>query len=211
MGGQGGKKEGTFDGGGWALRLDTRYSTYYPFNFENRDPERIPISYIGQKQTGNGSMNHLGDYFFCATEPTLAENGQVSFLLRNIGGVIWFRITLPDPATYTEIALVTDNNMFTTEGYYSLKTLTSENIADSKFNAVVSTRKSSRMTLALNDVMTSSENETVNAAELPAEQYSHVFRRNASRRIAATVKSSNGYNIGVDDWTSGEDIRGDAE
>lgn len=94
------------------------------------------------------------------------------------------------------------------------------------------------MTLALNDVMTSSENETVNAymmappfdltghqmklyvksssgmfysAELPAEQYSHVFRRNASRRIAATVKSSSGYNIGVDDWTSGEDIRGDAE
>ena len=75
--GQGGKKTGTFDGGGWAMRSDAKYSTYYPFDFDNRSSSHIPVSYLGQKQTGDNNMNHIGDYWFCAATPTASENGKI--------------------------------------------------------------------------------------------------------------------------------------
>ena len=227
LAGQGGKREATFNGGGWALRSDAAYSTYYPFHFENKDPKKIPISYLNQKQNGNNSLAHLGPYFFCATEPTTAENGNVSFLLRNIGGTIWFAITVPDAATYTEIALVTDEDLFTTAGTYDLK----------NFNLdITPTKTDKKISLALENVTTTESDQVINAYMMAAPfnvtdhpykvfvrtnkgiYYSadlasknHILNKNDARKVTATVQMSDGYNMGIGDWDNGGNIGGDAE
>ena len=233
--GQGGKKTGMFDGGGWAMRSDAKYSTYYPFDFDNRSSSHIPVSYLGQKQTGDNNMNHIGDYWFCAATPTASENGRLDFFLKNIGCLVIFKITLPDAGTYTEISLVTDDDLFTTEGFYNLKTLTPEKFQNPDFNALTPTKMSSRMTLELEGVTTTAADQTISAymmaapfnvtdhryklyvksakglyysADLSANK--HYVKRNQSRLIPVTVKSSDGYNIGVNDWGTGDSVGGDA-
>lgn len=225
--GQGGKKTASFNGGGWALKIGTAYSTYYPFRFENRDPESIPVSYLGQKQTGNNSLSHIGPYFYCATEPTEAIDGTVVFVLNNIGAVVWFALTVPDPGTYTEVALVTDEKLFTTDGSYDLKNYDL---------SIVPTKRDKKMTLALDNVKTTSENEVINAYmmvapfDLTGHSYkvylrssagiyysadlaskSHVLNRNGARKVSATVELSDGYNMGIGDWGDGGNVGGDAQ
>lgn len=234
--GQGGKKTGTFDGGGWAMRSDAKYSTYYPFNFDNRSSSRIPVSYLGQKQTGDNNMNHIGNYWFCAATPTASENGRLDFFLKNIGCFVMFKITLPDAGTFTEISLVTDDVLFTAEGFYNLKTLTPEKFQNADFNALTPTKMSSRMTLELEGVTTTAADQTITAymmaapfnvtdhryklyvksaeglyysADLSAKN--HRLNRNESRGITVTVKSSDGYNIGINDWGTNGSVSGDAE
>ena len=234
--GQGGKKTGTFDGGGWAMRSDAKYSTYYPFDFNNRSSSHIPVSYLGQKQTGDNNMNHIGDYWFCAATPTASENGRLDFFLNNIGCFVMFKITLPDAGTYTEISLVTDDDLFTAEGFYNLKTLTPEKFQNSDFNALTPTKMSSRMTLELEGVTTTAADQTIIAymmaapfnvtdhryklyvksakglyysADLSAKN--HRLNRNESRGITVTVKSSDGYNIGINDWGTDGSLVGDAD
>ena len=234
--GQGGKKTGTFDGGGWAMRSDAKYSTYYPFNFENRSSSRIPVSYLGQKQTGDNNMNHIGNYWFCAATPTASENGRLDFFLKNIGCFVMFKITLPDAGTFTEISLVTDDVLFTAEGFYNLKTLTPEKFQNADFNALTPTKMSSRMTLELEGVTTTAAGQTITAymmaapfnvtdhryklyvksaeglyysADLSAKN--HRLNRNESRGITVTVKSSDGYNIGINDWGTNGSVSGNAE
>ena len=230
--GQGGKKVGVFDGGGWALRSDARYSTYYPFEFDNRTPERIPVNYLSQTQNGNDDASHLGDWYFCASEPSSAENGTIAFSLQSLGSLIWFAVTVPDPGTYTEVSLVTDQALFTSEGWYSLKKITS----DRSYNVIVPTRKSAHIALALKGVSTTASNQVINAYMMAApfdltghaykiyvkssdgmfysadlSSKNHVLSRNASRKITATVKASDGYNVGIDDWEAGGGFGGDAE
>lgn len=234
--GQGGKKTGTFDGGGWAMRSDAKYSTYYPFDFDNRSSSRIPVSYLGQKQIGDNNMNHIGNYWFCAATPTASENGRLDFFLKNIGCFVMFKITLPDAGTFTEISLVTDDVLFTAEGFYNLKTLTPEKFENSEFNALTPTKMSSRMTLELEGVTTTAADQTITAymmaapfnvtdhryklyvksaeglyysADLSAKN--HRLNRNESRGITVTVKSSDGYNIGVNDWGTNDPVSGDAD
>lgn len=226
LAGQGGKKTATFNGGGWALRSDAAYSTYYPFRFENRNPERIPVSYLNQKQTGDSNLSHIGPYYYCATEPTIAENGVVSFSLKNVGALVWFYLTVPDAATYTEISLVTDANLFTTAGTYDLKNFDL---------SVTPTKTDKRISLALDNVTTTSSNQIISAYMMAApfdltghaykvyvktnagiyysadlSDKTHTLERNQSRRIAATVEMSDGYNMGIGDWGNGGNIGGDA-
>ncbi len=234
--GQGGQEIGRFDGGGWELRSDAKYSTYYPFVFDNRDPKHIPVSYLGQCQKGIDNTSHLGDYYFCATVPTAAENGGVSFFLNNLNGLIQFNVTVPDIATYTEIALVADANLFPVEGYYDLKNLNKTDLAKDTYSAIIPTKKSSRLTLALDGVTTTSENQVIKAYMMTAPfdvtghvyklflknsdggfysadlaTKSHYVRRKGNRSVTATVKASDGYNVGIDDWGDGGGFGGDAE
>ena len=51
-----GSQTAKFDGGAWALRSSYSYAAYYPYVKENymAEESRIPVSYTGQKQNGNG-------------------------------------------------------------------------------------------------------------------------------------------------------------
>lgn len=227
LNGQGGQTTSVFDGGGWAMRADAKYAAYYPFLFENKDRTVISVDYAGQIQIGDSNTGHLGSYTFCASDPTASENGSISFLLNQVGTLVWFKLTLPDPATYTEITLATDDDLFVISGSYSLEENSGLVITPSKMSKTV--------TLKLNNVTTTASNQLVNAymmvapTDITGHSYkvyvktsggiyysadlaskNHVFGKGAFKAITASPELSDGYNMGIGDWGEGGSISGGA-
>ena len=100
--------EATFDGGGWALRASSSYAAYYPFSKENyyRDNQTIWLDYTGQTQTANGSISHLAQYDFQATNLTKTNSsGFLNFQFKHLGALLLFRLTVPKPGVYTSLTL----------------------------------------------------------------------------------------------------------
>ena len=55
-----GTKNASFDGKGWALKDGYTYASYYPYiGKAYLDRNAVPVSYTGQTQVGNASMEHL--------------------------------------------------------------------------------------------------------------------------------------------------------
>ena len=114
-----GSSSATFDGGGWALKQNASYVSYYPFVadfFLSRD--EIPVSFAGQKQIGTTSP-FVGARYFLATEPTSSENGVLRFSYKTLNTIINVNATLP-AGTYTKMSLTTEDPLFVEEGTYSL-------------------------------------------------------------------------------------------
>ena len=114
-----GSSSATFDGGGWALKQNASYVSYYPFVadfFLSRD--EIPVSFVGQKQIGNTSP-FVGARYFLATEPTSSENGVLWFSYKTLNTIINVNATLP-AGTYTKASLTIEEPLFVEEGTYSL-------------------------------------------------------------------------------------------
>lgn len=100
-----GTQTATFSGGGWALKSSAKYAAYYPHVYENRDMTKIPVSYVGQTQNGNGSADHIGAYDFMAAGVSTPENGAVAFDMQHLGALIQLTITVPEPSTLTRVTL----------------------------------------------------------------------------------------------------------
>ena len=114
-----GSSSATFDGGGWALKQNASYVSYYPFVadfFLSRD--EIPVSFAGQKQVGIESPFN-GARYFLATEPTSSENGVLRFSYKTLNTIINVNATLP-AGTYTKMSLTIEEPLFIEEGTYSL-------------------------------------------------------------------------------------------
>ena len=114
-----GSSSATFDGGGWALKQNASYVSYYPFVadfFLSRD--EIPVSFAGQKQVGIESPFN-GARYFLATEPTSSENGVLRFSYKTLNTIINVNATLP-AGTYTKMSLTVEEPLFVEEGTYSL-------------------------------------------------------------------------------------------
>ena len=114
-----GSSSATFDGGGWALKQNASYVSYYPFVadfFLSRD--EIPVSFAGQKQVGIESPFN-GARYFLATEATSSENGVLRFSYKTLNTIINVNATLP-AGTYTKASLTTEEPLFVEEGTYSL-------------------------------------------------------------------------------------------
>lgn len=170
--GQGGSTTAAFDGGGWGLLSNTAYSAYFPFNYDNRDLAKIPVDYTGQTQDGISDSSHLGPYTFSASVPTSAVNGKVSFVFQQLGSLVWMKVTLPEPGNYKEFALATDPgaDLFTLKGTYSLE-------AGSGF-VISPTYQSNAVMLFLDNVVTTSANQLVNAYMMvaPADLTGHSYK-----------------------------------
>ena len=76
-----GSSSAVFDGGGWALRDEYLYSSYYPLNgdfYLNR--KSIPVEYsIEVTQCGNDNSDHLGANAFMFAPETTVSNGKATF------------------------------------------------------------------------------------------------------------------------------------
>ena len=69
-----------FNGGGWALKTSKVYTAYTPFNrsyYQYMNKDALPISMLGQKQTGNNSSAHLSAYDIQTARDTAPESGFV--------------------------------------------------------------------------------------------------------------------------------------
>lgn len=148
-----GTNSATFTGGGWALKSSATYAAYYPFiGNMYLDQTKIPVSYTGQTQTGNGSTAHLGAYDFMAASATTAENGGVNFTFKHLGCLVQLKITVPDVGTLSSVTLSADEEVFVEKGYIDLTATTP---------IIVSTQTASSLNINLKEVTTTVTDEVV--------------------------------------------------
>ena len=137
-----GMQTATFNGGGWALKAASTYAAYYPYNFYNRNLTAIPVSYEGQKQTGNNSTAHLGAYDFMAASVTTPSNGAVAFDMQHMGALVMLQTNLDEAKTLTNVALKANADAFTTTGTIDLTAMNPE---------ISAKTTTSTLNIALND------------------------------------------------------------
>lgn len=148
-----GTNSASFTGGGWALKSSATYAAYYPFIGDMYlNQKKIPISYTGQVQTGNGSTAHLGAYDFMAASATTAENGGVNFNFKHLGCLVQLKITVPNAGTLASVTLTADEEVFVEKGHIDLTSVTP---------AVVPTQTTNCLNIVVKDVATTATNEIV--------------------------------------------------
>lgn len=116
-----GTKTATFDGGGWALKSSSTYAAYYPFKGDMYlDKTIIPVSYVGQKQVGNNSTEHLGAYDYMAAVASTPENGNVNFDFKHLGCLVQLNINIPKTTELTSLTLKAEEEIFIKKGLINL-------------------------------------------------------------------------------------------
>lgn len=118
-----GSKTAQFDGGAWALRSTYSYAAYYPFSSDNYKAKEtsIPVSYIGQVQNGNGSLDCLDRFDYQASVATRPDaDGNVNIALKHLGCFVRFQLTMPTADTYKSITLKSSKTPFVTSGTVDL-------------------------------------------------------------------------------------------
>ena len=138
------------------------YNAYYPFdkaNFESADSkETIPVSYIGQEQTGTDCCVGPFDYTYADwKEP---ENGSISFNFHHLGSFLVLTLPLPATTTYTSLILNADQAVIPTKGTYDLTAATPTFIPDQESLA-------SSLTMNLNNYNGTAADEAVFYMMLP--------------------------------------------
>ena len=144
-----------FDGGAWALKPTSDYAAYYPFVKDfDLDRTKVPVSYTGQAQTGNGTTAHLGAYDYQGARPSTTNGaGGVSFDFDHVGALVLLQFTVPTGGTQLKgVTLSADGAAFTTEGTYDL--------TSTEGFPITATETAESMTIGL-DYTTTADDETV--------------------------------------------------
>jgi len=144
-----------FDGAGWELKRGNSYSAYSPFNgtMPSETPyTSVPINMTGQAQNGNGSLAHIGDkYDYMYASSVVPTEGNVNFEFDHACAIAILDLTMPVAGTWTEATLTAESDVFTTSATMNVST-----------GAVTPVIKSSSISLALTDVITTAEDRIVN-------------------------------------------------
>lgn len=106
-----------FDGGDWALRSNTKYLAYYPFEesdltdeYATFDRTSRTLSYTGQVVDSHEPMAHLSQYDYITTEQQTADaNGNINFKFNHLGSLYCFKFKFPRGTEVTSISLNTKN------------------------------------------------------------------------------------------------------
>ncbi|MBQ8520222.1 MAG: leucine-rich repeat protein [Bacteroides sp.] len=168
----------SFTGGGWALKTSSAYASYYPFVGDfYLNKEAIPVTYVGQKQTGNASMAHLSAYDYMTASATTPTSGMVNFQFSHLNAFVQLKITMPQGGTLSSVTLSAGEAVFTTEGTYDLTAATP---------AITATQNSKTLTLEVEDVTTTAES---NVATLYLMLAPVDF---TDKTLSAIVKTSDG-------------------
>ena len=148
-----GTKNASFDGKGWALKDGYTYASYYPYiGKAYLDRNAVPVSYTGQTQVGNASMEHLGGYDYMVATPTAPEFGSAKFTFKHISALVQLKLTIPQPATLTSVKLVTDTKAFAVEGKINIMAETP---------GITPVTSASDVKLDLKDIKTTEANQVV--------------------------------------------------
>lgn len=143
-----------FDGGGWAVKGSYSYMAYYPFIADmNMDKAAIPAHYRGQKQRGNNNLSHLGDFdYMAAVKTTPSGDGNVGFSFNHLAAIVRLTLVVPKPGTYNSLTLEATGASFTTDGIIDI----TQNAI-----AVTPTETAAEFSIELEDITTSTPNETI--------------------------------------------------
>lgn len=219
----------SFNGGGWEFKPNSVYYSYYPFIgniYLKRD--HIPISYLGQEQTGTSDFSHIGPFDFMYTTPALAESGHLSFVYNRLGCFLRLRLLLP-AGTYNKLAITAPdkNDAFVTSGFYDL-TSSSPSITPTEYSNQLSINLKSvssdgteiivyLMCCAPTDLRDSGF--IVSALNSEKKEFqcikttSKIFEKNTLYKFGCTEFTAVPQSMGliIDDWEDGGSIGGDAE
>lgn len=121
-----GQKTAAFDGGGWALKKNSAYYSYFPFYGDIYiNKTAVPLTYVGQKQVGNGVENRadIGRYCYMVAKGVADEaTGSLYFNYERLG--ILFRVKVPvKPGTYKTLTLCTNEDLLVQKGTYDAMAL----------------------------------------------------------------------------------------
>jgi hypothetical protein len=114
----GGSRNATFDGGSWMLRQGNTYAAYYPYCPEMKLGDTyadIPVSMVGQTQSGNNNFQHLGAFAYMYAEPTINETGIVNLNFENAVSILTLDLKFPKDAILNDIELSAETDMFVTK------------------------------------------------------------------------------------------------
>lgn len=114
-----GKSEAVFDGGGWALKKNSSYYSYFPFVADYYiDKENIPVTYLGQEQEGNSSLtvSSLGKYSYMVAEGVAdANTGNLTFVYERLQKTFQFIIPV-EAGTYTSLDICAGSDVIPVSG-----------------------------------------------------------------------------------------------
>ena len=125
-----------FDGLGWGLRKGYTYGAYYPYNFNYRNYQKIPIDYTGQRQFANKSTRGcLSQYDFMASGRITPENDQLVIPMTRIGAIVQVELDFndyitglgsnaPESIDFVEFTLGTNESVFALHGSVNLSATT---------------------------------------------------------------------------------------
>lgn len=182
-----GNKTAAFDGGTWALRGNVKYAAYYPFSDDNYKVPmtRLSVSYLGQVQNSNESLDNISKYDYLACAATQPDaDGNVNLQMNHLGCFVKIQLTVPVVAYYSTLDIISDKAKFITEGVYNLSDATP---------AIASTSTYNKMTINLG-INTTQANEviTVYAMVAPVDMSSSTltFKLSDSRANAYSFNTT---------------------
>lgn len=106
-------KQAVFDGGVWALKEGKEYAAYYPFNEQiARSGDNLEFSFLGQTQTANNSLEHLGAYDYMYASAVIPQSGSAQFDFNHKISLVRLQLAVPTSDTYTKVILESSADWF---------------------------------------------------------------------------------------------------
>lgn len=185
-------KQAVFDGGVWALKEGKEYAAYYPFNEKiARSGDNLAFSFLGQKQSANNSLEHLGAYDYMYASPVVCTNNVATFQFKHLISLVRLQLTVPSSDTFNAVSLESEESWFASSA--SLK------LSDGTATAVES-QKSCR--IDLNDIQVASGNVlTVWFSVLPTASLKN---KTLSVKLFGANANMAGDIAIADEWTAGK-------
>lgn len=185
-------KQAVFDGGVWALKEGKEYAAYYPFKKEAAiSNEELTFSFLGQKQSANNILEHLGAYDYMYASPVVCTNNVAMFQFNHLISLVRLQLTVPSSDTFNAVSLESSEAWFASSA--SLK------LSDGTATAVES-QKSCR--IDLNDIQVASGNVlTVWFSVLPTASLKN---KTLSVKIFGTNANMAGDIAIADEWKAGK-------
>lgn len=108
-------KTAVFDGGVWALKEGKEYAAYYPFNEQiARSGDNLEFTFLGQTQSANNSLAHLGAYDYMYASSVVPAAGKAQFDFNHKISLVRLQLTVPKADTFTKAVLESEENWFAT-------------------------------------------------------------------------------------------------
>ncbi len=127
---------------GWSLVSGSTYYGYFPYDGRHYglSNKKLPVTYEGQKQNGNGVTTHLGAYDFMTAKDNITTT-SAQFNFSHLGCVMRLRYTVSRAMSVSSIVLKTEGE--------SLVTSATVNVPE---QTVTPTLKSGELTLEIGDM-----------------------------------------------------------
>lgn len=221
----------SFDGGGWAFKSNTTYYSYYPFIgdiYLNRN--HIPVTFVGQKQTGTDQSDHIGqfDYTYtdganCIVNPDSGK-WEVSFQYHHLCCILQPIITL-QAGTWTKLAITAPSKVFAKNGWYDLlaasptivPTVLTDQMQIDLEGITLTEQTSFRVYLLTVPVNLQNTQITVSVRNSAGQEYqctktpSYVYEAGGIYGLTCTNWTEAPMSLIIGDWGDGGSISGTAE